>query len=114
MNLSLGLELAPRAGGVEASIARFEQWMTIPDSPIRAIRHQPARDGEYAEIPEAVVPALRTTLEQRGIPRLYVHQADAFQATADGKNVVIVTPTASGKTGRAGYGSLTLPAQTEN
>lgn len=106
MNLSLDLEFAPRefaprelaARGVEASIARFEQWMAMPDSPIRAIRSIPAKDGEFAEIPASVQPALRATLEQRGIPQLYVHQADAYQACADGKNVVIVTPTASGKT----------------
>ena len=96
-NLSLGLELAPR-GGAEASIARFEQWMQAPDSPIRAIRCLPAREGEFAEIPDAVLPVLRATLQQRGIPRLYVHQADAFEACSAGKNVVIVTPTASGKT----------------
>ena len=106
MNLSLDLEFASRefaprelaARGVEASIARFEQWMAMPDSPIRAIRSIPAKDGEFAEIPASVQPALRATLEQRGIPQLYVHQADAYQACADGKNVVIVTPTASGKT----------------
>jgi DEAD/DEAH box helicase domain-containing protein len=97
MNLSLGLQLAPR-GGIEASLARFQQWMSAPDSPIRAIRCLPAREGEYTDIPEAVQPALRSTLIQRGIARLYVHQADAFDATAAGKNVVVVTPTASGKT----------------
>ena len=97
MNLSLGLELAPR-GGIESSIARFEQWMAVPDSPIRAIRCLPAREGEFDEIPGTVVPALRTTLEDRGIPRLYTHQADAFRASSQGRNVVIVTPTASGKT----------------
>jgi DEAD/DEAH box helicase domain-containing protein len=97
MNLSLGLELAPRPG-IEASLARFEKWMEAPDSPIRAIRCLPAREGEYADIPESVQPALRATLHQRGIARLYVHQADAFEATEAGKNVVVVTPTASGKT----------------
>ena len=97
MNLSLGLELAPR-GGLDAAIARFEQWMAAPDSPIRAIRHSPARPGEYADIPDSVLPALREALAARGIPRLYVHQAEAWRASTDGKHVVVVTPTASGKT----------------
>jgi len=97
MNLSLGLELAPRAG-IEASLARFEKWMAAPDSPIRAIRCLPAREGEYRDLPDSVQPVLRSTLAQRGIERLYAHQADAFEATAAGQNVVIVTPTASGKT----------------
>ncbi len=95
MNLTLGFA---RQTGVENSIARFEKWMADPDSPIRAIRHQPAREGEYAEIPDSVAAALRQALEARGIPRLYTHQADAFQYCAEGKNAVVVTPTASGKT----------------
>jgi len=103
MNLSLDLAaslagLRQRGGGVETSIARFQQWMADPDSPIRAIRRQAAREGEYAEIPEAVGPVVRRMLEARGIPRLYTHQAEAFRLSVEGKNVVVVTPTASGKT----------------
>jgi DEAD/DEAH box helicase domain-containing protein len=100
MNLTLGLSgsgLTPR-GGIETSVAHFEKWMADPDSPIRAIRHQAAREGEFADIPPEVAPALRETLASRGIPRLYTHQAEAFQLCAAGKNVVVVTPTASGKT----------------
>ncbi len=97
MNLTLDLELAPR-GDVATSVARFEQWMSVPDSPIRAVRHQPARAGEFADIPDAVEPALRLSLHQRGVPRLYIHQAEAFRAASEGRNVVVVTPTASGKT----------------
>ena len=98
MNLTLTFpELSP-PGGIETAIARFEQWMTIPNSPIRAIRHQPARPGQFGDIPESVAFALRTALQQRGITQLYTHQAEAFHLTAEGKHVVIVTPTASGKT----------------
>jgi DEAD/DEAH box helicase domain-containing protein len=97
MNLTLGLSessgLAPR-GGIESSVARFEKWMADPDSPIRAIRHQPAREGEFADIPAEVAPALREALVARGIARLYTHQADAFRLCAEGKNAVVVTPTA--------------------
>ncbi len=41
---------------------------------------------------------MKTALEKRGIPLLYTHQAEAFRATKAGENVVVVTPTASGKT----------------
>src|SRR5579862_334620 len=105
VNLALPLSDSPdpfgiarRNGGVESSVARFQQWMAKPDSPIRAIRHMAAREGEYAEIPSSVAPALRDALIARGIPRLYVHQADAFERSVAGQNVVVVTPTASGKT----------------
>ena len=66
MNLTLGLSASPdplgiarRGEGIEGSVARFEQWMAAPDSPMRAIRHQAAREGEFAEIPAGVAPALR-------------------------------------------------------
>src|SRR5271154_3844890 len=105
MNLTLGLTessdllgIARRSGGIESSVARFQQWMAVPESPIRAIRHQPARAGEYAEIPASVAPGLREALVARGVPQLYVHQGEAFEHCAAGKNVVVVTPTASGKT----------------
>src|ERR1700728_2844759 len=105
MNLPLGLSesldpfgIARRNGGIESSVARFEQWMALPDSPIRAIRHQAAREGEYAEIPASVAQALRDALIARGIPKLYVHQAAALEHAAAGRSVVVVTPTASGKT----------------
>ena len=41
---------------------------------------------------------LRAALQKRGISRLYAHQADAFDEIERGRNVVIPTPTASGKT----------------
>ena len=37
-------------------------------------------------------------MHQRGITRLYSHQAEAVEAVLAGHNVVVVTPTASGKT----------------
>jgi len=104
MNLSLEFTDGASAFGVarrtsvESSVAQFQQWMADPDSPIRAIRHQPAREGEYEPIPETVAPAIRAMLESRGIPRLYTHQAGAIRLCLEGKNVVVVTPTASGKT----------------
>ena len=49
-------------------------------------------------MPDAVDPRLRAALERRGIARLYSHQAEAFDHLQADRNVVIVTPTASGKT----------------
>ena len=48
--------------------------------------------------PSALNPALRTALAGRGIENLYTHQAAAVELSLQGKNVVVVTPTASGKT----------------
>ncbi|RMG60855.1 MAG: DEAD/DEAH box helicase, partial [Calditrichaeota bacterium] len=56
------------------------------------------RPARWAAFPAQVHPRLRDALKQKGIQQLYSHQAEAFQAVAEGKNVVVVTPTASGKT----------------
>ncbi len=55
-------------------------------------------EGRYRPIPDFIHPLLREALERGGIERLYSHQAEAIEAVHEGKNVVVVTPTASGKT----------------
>jgi DEAD/DEAH box helicase domain-containing protein len=58
---------------------------------------QPAREGRFAPLPGDMPTALAQALQSRGIEQLYDHQAQAWNATAAGKHVVIATPTASGK-----------------
>ncbi len=58
----------------------------------------PARAAQYASLPEELNGRLRAALAQRGIERLYCHQREAWDALARGEHVVVVTPTASGKT----------------
>jgi DEAD/DEAH box helicase domain-containing protein len=59
---------------------------------------QPQRAPVYAAIPDGVDERVRAALAARGIERLYAHQADAWEAAARGRNVMITTGTASGKT----------------
>lgn len=58
----------------------------------------PAKEPVYAEYPQFIDSRIRDALERRGVRKLYSHQASAIQAIHDGSNVVVVTPTASGKT----------------
>jgi DEAD/DEAH box helicase domain-containing protein len=96
-SLDSTLSLSPRRD-VENAVARFRELMRNPNSPIREIRHQPARQAEYAALPEAIDARLRVALEGLGVGQLYGHQREAFDAVEAGRNVVVVTPTASGKT----------------
>jgi DEAD/DEAH box helicase domain-containing protein len=57
----------------------------------------PAREGDWAPIPDEVPDALKTALRARGVDRLYAHQAEAWDAARRGEHVAIATPTASGK-----------------
>jgi DEAD/DEAH box helicase domain-containing protein len=58
----------------------------------------PSREPRFVDSPAALDSRLRHAMEHRGIEKLYSHQAEAFQLATSGRNVVIVTPTASGKT----------------
>jgi DEAD/DEAH box helicase domain-containing protein len=62
------------------------------------VRRIPERAARLVEPPAWLDPRLRTALAARGIERLYSHQAEALEALRGGGDVVVVTPTASGKT----------------
>src|ERR1700722_4363660 len=87
-----------RHTGLEGAIAQFQKWAADPDSPVRALRHQPAKPGEFADFPASLAEPLKQALAARGIAQLYSHQAAAVEHAEAGRNVVVVTPTASGKT----------------
>ncbi len=65
---------------------------------ITAWRHLPALPACYAPIPSDLQPPVVNALRQRGMERLYVHQASAIAAVLRGKDVAVVTGAASGKT----------------
>jgi DEAD/DEAH box helicase domain-containing protein len=56
------------------------------------------REAQYGELSEPLPPELADALQKSGISRLYTHQVDAIEVLRAGKNVVIETGTASGKT----------------
>src|SRR5947208_15914260 len=65
---------------------------------LTAIRHFPAREAQWAEFTKWVNTNLVTAYHAKGIQQLYTHQTAATEAVHAEKNVVIVTPTASGNT----------------
>lgn len=67
-------------------------------SGITAWHKIPGSEGHYAPIPEETHPKLKEALASKGITRLYTHQREAYDLIQEGKNVCVVTPTASGKT----------------
>ncbi|MBE0460782.1 MAG: DEAD/DEAH box helicase [Candidatus Aminicenantes bacterium] len=65
---------------------------------IRAVKNIPAQEGRYMDYPPGVHPALVQALKQKGFSRLYSHQYLSWKHVREGKNIAVVTPTASGKT----------------
>lgn len=57
----------------------------------------PVREARFQEPCAPLHPLLREQLRARGITRLYTHQAQAIDALAEGRNVVVSTPAATGK-----------------
>src|SRR5438477_10723015 len=58
----------------------------------------PASQAVFAPLPGDLRPELVAALQSRGIERLYSHQAEADSAVRNGRHLVVVPPTASGKT----------------
>jgi DEAD/DEAH box helicase domain-containing protein len=56
------------------------------------------RPPRHAPWPEGLDPRLMQALRSRGVEALYTHQAQSVEAIRAGRNVCVVTPTASGKT----------------
>lgn len=90
-------EISASLARVQSVLAGFAARDTSGEV-LTAIRHTPAREAQWAEVPAWVHTDLRTAYASKGIDRLYSHQAVAANAVRSGRNVVIVTPTASGKT----------------
>jgi len=61
-------------------------------------RRIPAQEGIFTAFPQGIDARIIRALNKKGINKLYIHQADVWNHTQNGKNVVVVTPTASGKT----------------
>ncbi|HEX2675128.1 MAG TPA: DEAD/DEAH box helicase, partial [Polyangiales bacterium] len=57
----------------------------------------PAEPARHVPMPEQLAPGIRAALEKRGVTQLYCHQAEAYALASAGNDVVIATPTASGK-----------------
>jgi DEAD/DEAH box helicase domain-containing protein len=68
------------------------------DDVLTATRQFPAREAKFHPMPAWVTSALVEAYRTKGIEQLYSHQALTAELVRDGKNVVVVTPTASGKT----------------
>ncbi len=60
-------------------------------------RRTAARDAVTTPLPQIMHPALKTLLEKMGIDRFYSHQAAAWDVVVTGKNCVITSGVASGK-----------------
>jgi DEAD/DEAH box helicase domain-containing protein len=81
------------------TVATLERFLADPSvaATIAARRTIPVRAAVTAPFPDWLDPRIAGALRGRGIDSLYSHQAEALEQLRAGRDVVIVTPTASGK-----------------
>src|SRR5436190_12993380 len=91
---ALAAALERLAPGPEALAERPD----APDHHVTAVRRLAAVPAQYAPFPAALDARLTRTLAARGVTELYTHQAEAIEHALGQRNVVVITPTASGKT----------------
>ncbi|NOX90710.1 MAG: DEAD/DEAH box helicase [Calditrichaeota bacterium] len=80
-------ELINRLSSDQEFQKNITKWLTINE-----------RQPVYADFPRGLDERLIEALGKKGINKLYSHQAEAYREVMAGKNAVVVTPTASGKT----------------
>ena len=92
---------AAQGSGTLACVRDVVEQLALRDRSgeiITAVHHIPAREAQWAPMPEWVRPELAAAYREKGVTQLYSHQASAAAAVHAGCNAVVVTPTASGKT----------------
>ena len=81
--------------------AAFLHHLTVQPAYSGQIAHQehiPRRDARCAELDKPLETALEENLTKHGLLPLYTHQAQAINHARGGKNVMVATSSASGKT----------------
>jgi DEAD/DEAH box helicase domain-containing protein len=82
---------------VSAIIKSFQDDKSFMSSVTRW-EHIPAKEGFYADLPDDLNSIIQSSLAKKGINKLYTHQKRCYETARSGKDLVVVTPTASGKT----------------
>ena len=78
-------------------IERLKKQEFFEDQVIH-VQELPERPPVYGEVKGGINEKVSAALAAMGIEKLYSHQAAAIEHSREGRNVVIVTGTASGKT----------------
>ena len=82
---------------VEQALKELFQLRNDIETNLRLIKIDPF-SGEFADFPGQLAPEIAAIYKKRGIERLFSHQAEALENVLQGRNTVVATPTASGKT----------------
>jgi DEAD/DEAH box helicase domain-containing protein len=85
-----------KPAGLSALLAHWDEDPRVTRN-LTLDERLPGRDARCVALPESLPRALVKALAARGIDALYCHQRAAYDAAVVGRDLVIATPTASGK-----------------
>ena len=90
----------PNAAALPDSMASYVEFLKAQVLKDAVVHHTtlPARPRRLAPPLRNFPPAVADILQAAGVASLYSHQAEGIGKALDGDNVVVATPTASGKT----------------
>jgi DEAD/DEAH box helicase domain-containing protein len=83
------------------NLEQLVEWLKNHEYFSKNITHWytiPPKEGQYVDFPEDVDTRLLNALKEKGIEKLYTHQLQAYNLVHRGRNIALITPTASGKT----------------
>src|SRR5690349_6507000 len=80
-----------------STIVKAPDLFSLSDQ-IEHIEFIEARAARFADVQRPMHPQLREKLDDLGFQKLFTHQAEAYDAYSQGKDLVVVTGTNSGKT----------------
>jgi DEAD/DEAH box helicase domain-containing protein len=94
-------KVTPLAGNLSkpqpAVLSKQENFTQKEQTPIVHIQEIPAQEARFGELEQALPEKIGAYIRNKEI-KFYSHQAEAINKARQGKNVIITTPTASGKT----------------
>ncbi len=96
LQVRLDEEALARPGGREDAGAYLVRLRADPC--VTGYHRIPSRPARFVELPDDLHPAVVRFLAERGVTRLYSHQGECYANVRAGKDTVVLTPTASGKT----------------
>ncbi len=88
--------MATQIDAMDKLIKILQADSSLHDSSVQWVS-QPPRQSIFSDFPSNCHPALVNSLIRNGITQLYLHQQVSWDAIEQGKNIVITTGTASGK-----------------
>ena len=80
-----------------SGVGEYLKWLRRQDGELALFHSMRPKEASYGSFGD-LDPEIINSLKNKGIERLYSHQSQAFSMASAGKDIVVVTPTASGKT----------------